>query len=79
MVHKLNLGQAPTPTIPGHIAQGSGGLLKGTPGDRPGIGAGDGVMVSGGVRSLARRYCATGNPSIAYYQYDLLGHTATSS
>ncbi|MFK0202601.1 lipase family protein [Streptomyces lavendulae] len=79
VVNKLNLGQAPNPTIPGYIAQGNGGLLEGTPGDRPGIGAGDGVMVSGDVRSLARRYCATGNPSIAYHQYDLLGHTATGA
>ncbi|MFI1019031.1 lipase family protein [Streptomyces sp. NPDC020965] len=77
-VNKLNLGQAPTPTIPGYIAQGNGGVLEGTFSNHPGIGTGDGVMVSGDVRTLARQYCADGNTSIKYQQYGLLSHGGTT-
>ncbi|MEV7617656.1 lipase family protein [Streptomyces sp. NPDC089799] len=73
-VNKLNLGQAATPTVPGFIGQGNAGLLEGTFSNVRGIGTGDGVMVAGDVRTLARRYCATGNSSIAYEQYNLLSH-----
>lgn len=73
-VNKVNLGQAATPTAPGFIAQGKGGVLEGTLNNPPGIGTGDGVMVAGDVRALARQYCATGNNSIKYEQYDLLSH-----
>ncbi|MFE9407134.1 lipase family protein [Streptomyces sp. NPDC006530] len=73
-VNKLNLGSAATPTVPGFIAQGNGGVLEGTFSNVPGIGTGDGVMVAGDVRSLARQYCATGNTSIKYQQYALLSH-----
>ncbi|MEV3860754.1 lipase family protein [Streptomyces sp. NPDC050095] len=73
-VNKLNLGSAATPTVPGLIAQGNGGIFEGTTSNLPGIGTGDGVMVAGDVRSLARQYCATGNTSIKYQQYDALSH-----
>ncbi|RAJ41738.1 secretory lipase [Kitasatospora sp. SolWspMP-SS2h] len=73
-VNKVNLGSAATPTVPGYIAQGNGGVLEGTFSNVPGIGTGDGVMVAGDVRALARQYCATGNGSIKYQQYDLLSH-----
>ncbi|MGW4893071.1 lipase family protein [Kitasatospora sp. NPDC004240] len=73
-VNRINLGSAPTPTVPGYIAQGNGGVLEGTFGNPPGIGTGDGVMVAGDVRALARQYCATGNTKIAYQQFDLLSH-----
>ncbi|WP_354644566.1 lipase family protein [Kitasatospora camelliae] len=73
-VNRVNLGSAPTPTIPGYVAQGNGGVLEGTFSHHPGIGTGDGVMVAGDVRALARRYCATGNGAIAYQQFDPLSH-----
>ncbi|MDT9687583.1 lipase family protein [Streptomyces sp. P9(2023)] len=73
-VNRINLGSAATPTIPGFIAQGDAGVLEGTFGNRPGIGTGDGVMVAGDVRALARQYCATGNAGIKYQQYELLSH-----
>ncbi|MBL1078331.1 triacylglycerol lipase [Nocardia sp. 2] len=76
-VDQVNLGYAPTPTVPLYIAQGGGGFLEGTDGSLPGIGAGDGVMVAGDVRTLARQYCATGNPRIEYVQYDALSHVGT--
>ena len=77
-VNGINLGSAPTPTIPGYIAQGDGGALEGTFGDPSGIGTGDGVMVVGDVRALADQYCATGDSSITYDQFDALSHVATA-
>jgi hypothetical protein len=73
-VRKIDLGLAPTPTIPMFIGQGAGGVLEGTDGSKPGIGPGDGVMVAGDVRTLARQYCATGDQAIDYRQYDALSH-----
>ncbi|RSD15394.1 lipase family protein [Amycolatopsis eburnea] len=73
-VNKVNIGSAPTPSVPGFIAQGNAGFLEGTTSTVPGIGTGDGVMVAGDVRALARQYCATGNDSIKYTQYDALSH-----
>ncbi|GAA4881493.1 lipase family protein [Kitasatospora terrestris] len=77
-VNRINLGSAPTPTVPGYIAQGNGGVLEGTFNNPAGIGTGDGVMVAGDVRALARQYCATGNPAIKYQQYDLLSHVGAT-
>ncbi|GGS16186.1 putative inactive lipase [Streptomyces nojiriensis] len=77
-MNKINLGSAATPAIPGFIAQGDAGVLEGTFGNHPGIGTGDGVMVSGDVRALARQYCATGNSAVKYSQYELLSHTGAS-
>ncbi|MET9612125.1 lipase family protein [Kitasatospora indigofera] len=73
-VNRINLGSAPAPTVPGYIAQGAGGVLEGTFGNPPGIGTGDGVMVAGDVRALARQYCATGNAPVKFQQFDLLSH-----
>ncbi|MFG2147242.1 lipase family protein [Streptomyces sp. NPDC048696] len=77
-MNKLNLGSAASPTVPGFIGQGNGGVLEGTFSNRPGIGTGDGVMVAGDVRSLARQYCATGGSAVKYSQYDLLSHTGAT-
>jgi hypothetical protein len=77
-VNAMNLGSAPTPTIPGEIAQGDGGVLEGTFADPPGIGTGDGVMVAGDVRALANQYCAGGDPAVSYQQYDALSHVSTA-
>lgn len=76
-VNKLNLGSQPTPTIPGFIGQGANGILEGTTGNKPGIGAGDGVMIAGDVRTLARQYCSTGAPAVKYTQYNLTSHVPT--
>ncbi|GAA1957647.1 lipase family protein [Amycolatopsis minnesotensis] len=77
-VNRINIGQAATPTAPGYLAQGNGGVLEGTFANPPGIGTGDGVMVAGDVRALARQYCAEGNKSIKYTQYDLLSHVGAA-
>ncbi|MCW2813434.1 MAG: triacylglycerol lipase [Nocardioides sp.] len=74
-VNKLNLGQRPSPTVPMYIGQGTGGDLEGTPGTKPGIGAGDGVMIAGDVRTLARTYCAAGT-RVQYRQYPLSHFTS---
>jgi hypothetical protein len=74
--NKLIMGTGGTPTIPLVIGQGAYGVLEGTPGDKAGIGAGDGVMIAGDVRTLARNYCATGT-KVLYEQYDVLGHISS--
>jgi hypothetical protein len=74
--NKLIMGTGGTATVPLFIGQGASGVLEGTPGDKPGIGAGDGVMIAGDVRALARGYCAKG-VKVHYEQYDLLGHVSS--
>lgn len=67
-VNQLIMGTGGTPTIPQYIGQGNRGDLEGTRNDTPGIGSGDGVMIAGDVRSLARQYCAAGTP-VLYREY----------
>jgi hypothetical protein len=56
------------------IGQGNGGEeFEGTSGTKPGIGPGDGVMIAGDVRSLARQYCGQG-VAVHYTEYQHLGH-----
>jgi len=74
--NQLIMGTGGTPTIPLFIGQGANGGLEGTPGDQPGIWAGDGVMIAGDVRTLARDYCAKGT-KVHYEQYDALGHISS--
>lgn len=72
-VNKLNMGTAPLPTVPMFIAQGANGILEGTLPGRPGIGRGDGIMVTDDAAALANRYCDAGL-AIQYDQYDTLSH-----
>ena len=72
----LIMGSHGTPTTPLLIGQGADGLLEGTLPGGPGIGPGDGVMVTGDVRTLAREYCQRG-VSVQYDEYDLLSHTTS--
>ena len=67
--NELNTGSLGSPTIPMFIGQGANGILEGTPGNKPGIGPGDGVMIAGDVRTLARDFCASGT-AVDYTQYD---------
>ena len=41
-----------------------------------GVGDGDGVMIAGDVRSLARQFCDAGT-TVDYTQYDALSHVTT--
>lgn len=75
-VNQLIMGTRGTPTTPLQISQGALGELEGTAGNKPGIGEGDGVMIAGDVRSLARQYCGKGT-KVSYTQY-LLGHIGTA-
>jgi len=75
--NQLIMGTGGTPTTPLLIAQGAGGEREGTSGDQPGIGPGDGVMIAGDVRSLAREYCERG-VTVQYDQYDELAHVETA-
>jgi hypothetical protein len=74
--NELNAGSLGSPTIPMFIGQGANGIAEGTPGNKPGIGPGDGVMVAGDVRTLARDFCASGT-AVDYTQYDALSHITT--
>jgi hypothetical protein len=76
LVNKLIMGTGGTPTIPLFIGQGANGVPEGTPGNKPGIGAGDGVMIAGDVRTLALDYCANGT-TVHYEQYDDLTHVSS--
>jgi len=53
------MGTGGTPAMPLQIGQGTGGPLEGTKASAL-WGAGDGVMLAGDVRTLARQYCALG-------------------
>ena len=75
-VNKLIMGKGDTPRIPLFIGQGANGVLEGTPGNKPHIGAGDGVMIAGDVRTLARDYCERG-ATVYYEQYDDLSHVSS--
>jgi hypothetical protein len=74
--NELNAGSLASPTVPMFIGQGANGILEGTPGNKPGIGPGDGVMVAGDVRTLARDFCASGT-AVDYTQYNALSHIST--
>jgi Secretory lipase len=73
LANELIMGTGGTPTIPLFIGQGANGDLEWTPGNKPGIGAGDGVMIAGDVRTLARTYCEMGT-TVYYEQYASLSH-----
>jgi hypothetical protein len=72
-VNRLIMGTGGTPTFPLLIAQGAGGELEGTSGSKPGIGPGDGVMIAGDVRTLAREYCER-HVTVQYDEYAPLAH-----
>ncbi len=77
LANQLVMGSRGTPSAPLFIGQGAGGELEGTPGNKPGIGPGDGVMIAGDVRSLAREYCSRGVP-VQYVQYEDLSHVPSA-
>jgi Secretory lipase len=77
VANKLIMGTGGTPSEPLFIGQGAGGELEGTPGNKPGIGPGDGVMIAGDVRSLAREYCSRG-VTVQYEQYEDLSHVPSA-
>lgn len=57
--NKVIMGTGGTPEIPLQIGQGTGGIYELTK-PSPLWGKGDGVMLAGDVRTLARQYCAQG-------------------
>jgi hypothetical protein len=75
--NQLIMGTRGTPSAPLFVGQGAGGTAEGTPGDKPGIGPGDGVMIAGDVRTLVRQYCAKG-VAVQYRQYDALSHITSA-
>ncbi len=78
VANQLIMGARGTPAMPMFIGQGNGGELEGTPGNKEGIGPGDGVMIAGDVRSLAREYCSRG-VSVQYGEYEHLSHVPSAT
>jgi hypothetical protein len=76
--NQLIMGSRGTPSMPMFIGQGNGGELEGTSGNKEGIGPGDGVMIAGDVRSLAREYCSRG-VSVQYEEYEHLSHVPSAA
>ena len=81
-VNKLIMGTSGNPDevakpqiIPLFIGQGANGELEGTPGDKPRIGPGDGVMIAGDVRTLARGYCK--RTQVWYEEYKDYSHISS--
>lgn len=77
LINELNMASAASPTIPMLIVQGANGIPEGTSPGPPGIGPGDGVTVTGDVRSLARQFCRSGT-AVNYTQYDAGSHLTTA-
>lgn len=73
IARSINMGARGAHTFPMFVFQGSAGFIEGTPPGGPGTGHGDGVMVSGDVRTLMRDYCAAG-AQIEYREYSFLSH-----
>ncbi len=78
VANQLIMGSRGTPSMPMFIGQGNGGELEGTSGDKEGIGPGDGVMIAGDVRGLAREYCSRG-VSVQYEEYEHLSHVPSAA
>jgi hypothetical protein len=76
IVNQLIMGSDHTPTTALFIGQGAKGELEGTPGNKPGIGPGDGVMIAGDVRQLARQYCDQG-VNVNYREYKNSSHVTS--
>ena len=74
---RMVMGTHGTPTIPLFLRQGGGGWIEGTDGTRPGIGAGDGVMLLDDGRDLARDYCDRG-VTVDYAGYPDLSHVLSA-
>ncbi|NWJ71413.1 triacylglycerol lipase [Pseudonocardia sp. ICBG1122] len=72
---QLIMGRGRTPTGPLFVRQASDGSGAGADQDKPGIGPGDGVTITGDVRTLARTHC-TRNRAVDYGEYPRLGHEA---
>jgi len=75
-VNKLIMGRSGTPSAPMLIGQGNGGYLEGTPPSTH-YGPGDGVMIAGDVRTLARNYCDRG-VTVKYTEYPLSHFTSVA-
>jgi len=78
VANKLIMSTGGTPKAPLFLGQGTGGYTEGTPGNKPGIGAGDGVMIAGDVRGLAHIYCKRG-VKVKYTQYAGLSHVGAAA
>lgn len=76
VANEMIMGTGGTPNAPMFIGQGTGGFLEGTSPSAQ-YGAGDGVMVAGDVRTLAREYCQR-KVTVDYETYGLSHFTSVT-
>ncbi|KQB87396.1 lipase family protein [Corynebacterium lowii] len=76
VLDKVNMHLGPNPTVPFYYATGTAGDIVGTPGNKPGIGPGDGVMIAGDSKVLADKYCEGG--AAVQYEELPLDHMGTA-
>ena len=72
LLDDTNMGLRDTPAFPQLLVQAGGGEAENTP-PHPELGDGDGVMLLGDTRSLARQYCDDGTV-VDYRELPLGGH-----
>lgn len=77
IVNDLNMGLAPSPTMPVLMAQGGKGILNGTLPSKK-YGDGDGVMLVKDARTLVRGFCADGT-TVLYREYPKLEHAGAGA
>lgn len=73
-VNKLIMSRNGTPSAPMFMGQGTGGQIEATQASKK-YGDGDGVMIAGDVRTLARTYCRRG-VRVEFTQYPLSHFTS---
>ncbi|WP_420099400.1 lipase family protein [Corynebacterium sp.] len=73
LLDDTNMGLRPTPPFPQLLVQAGGGEAENTP-PHPVLGDGDGVMLLGDTRALARQYCGDGT-DVDYREIPTGGHT----
>lgn len=78
VANQLIMGTGGTPSAPLFVGQGTGGTLEGTPEGGANIGAGDGVMIAGDVRTLVRKYCRR-DVDVQYREYPLSHFTSVAT
>lgn len=74
LLDDTNMGLRDTPPFPQLLVQAGGGTAEDTP-PHPVLGDGDGVMLLGDTRTLARRYCEDGT-DVDYREIPTGGHGA---
>lgn len=77
VLDKINLVNAPAPSVPVLLTQGDAGFWELTPQVNAANTTGDGVMTTTDVHALRDKYRAAGTP-LTYREYGLLSHSVST-